>query len=609
MNAPNEFPAIKARQQAAWSSGDYAVIGTTLQIVGEQLAEACDLNWDERVLDVAAGNGNATLAAARRGCRVTASDYVAPLLERAAERARAERLDVTFEVADAEALPFADATFDAVLSTFGVMFAPDHARAAAELARVCRPGGRIGLANWTPESMVGRMFKVLGRHVPPPAGVQSPALWGVKEHVSQLFGASAAAIAVTPRVFNFRYRSAAHFIEVFRTWYGPVHKAFGALPAEGAAALARDLAALLEETEPVDDERARRAGRIPRDRRHATLTPHGVEARLQRRVQRYGWDLAAAAYEPLWRDPARDRARRRAGARRAGARSSACSTSPAEPAWSRCRRHARSAPPEASPASTCPVAWSTRRCAGPRAKASTNAAFARMDAERLDVPAAAFDVVLCALGLMYVPDPARAMRGMRRALRAGGRAVVAVWGARARCGWAPLFDIVDAEVASEVCPLFFALGAPGALAQLLGATGFCTVEEVRIDATLDYAGPDDACDAAFAAGPVALAWSRFADDVRARVRDRYLAAIACWRRGRGYRIPGEFVVAAASPASGVDGTAASRVASGFEDNAASRVASGFDGSAASRVASRVASGDGGARALRIASASDHTADA
>jgi ubiquinone/menaquinone biosynthesis C-methylase UbiE len=245
MNAPVDFNALKTRQQSAWSSGDYAVVGTTLQIVGEQLAEACDLGWDERVLDVAAGNGNATLAAARRGCRVTSTDYVQALLDKGAERARAERLEVSFQVADAEALPFADASFDAVLSTFGVMFSPDQAKAASELARVCRPGGRIGLANWTPEGFIGQMFKTLGRHVPPPPGVQSPAKWGTETHLHELFGALAAAISVTPRRFNFRYRSAAHYIEVFRTWYGPVHKAFAALPADSALALERDLADLL----------------------------------------------------------------------------------------------------------------------------------------------------------------------------------------------------------------------------------------------------------------------------------------------------------------------------------------------------------------------------
>jgi ubiquinone/menaquinone biosynthesis C-methylase UbiE len=245
MNAPNELAALKGRQQLAWSSGDYAVIGTTLQIVGESLAEACDLRWDEKVLDVAAGNGNATLAAARRGCIVTSTDYVPTLLDRGAERARAEHADVKFEVADAEALPYGDASFDAVLSTFGVMFAPDHLQCATEMARVCRRGGRIGLANWTPEGFVGQMFKTLGRHLPPPAGVRPPALWGVESHLESLFGESAANIAVTRKFFNFRYRSAEHFIDMFRTWYGPVHKAFAALPGDKGAALERDLTDVL----------------------------------------------------------------------------------------------------------------------------------------------------------------------------------------------------------------------------------------------------------------------------------------------------------------------------------------------------------------------------
>ncbi len=245
MNAMHDFIAVKTRQQAAWASGDYAVIGTTLQLVGESLAEACDLRYDESVLDVAAGNGNATLAAARRGCAVVSTDYVQALLDRGAERARAERLDVAFRVADVEELPFAEASFDAVLSTFGVMFAPDQSRAASEMLRVCRPGGRIGMANWTPDSLVGRMFKVLGRHIAPPPGVQPPSLWGVESHLRALFGEHAAAIDVTPRIFNFRYRSAAHMIDVFRSWYGPVHKAFAALPGEKAAALERDLTELI----------------------------------------------------------------------------------------------------------------------------------------------------------------------------------------------------------------------------------------------------------------------------------------------------------------------------------------------------------------------------
>ncbi len=252
MSTTIDYDAVKEKQQATWASGDYAVIGTTLQLVGELLAEACDIRWDEDVLDVAAGNGNATLAAARRGGRVTSTDYVADLLDRGAERAAAEGLSVTFALADAESLPFADSGFDVVLSTFGVMFTPNHQLAAAELARVCRPGGRIGLANWTPESIVGQMFGVLGAHVPPPSGLQPPSLWGVASHLESLFGDSASSITVTPREFSFRYRSAAHFVDVFRTWYGPVHKAFGTLDGEAAASLERDLVELIERSNVAD---------------------------------------------------------------------------------------------------------------------------------------------------------------------------------------------------------------------------------------------------------------------------------------------------------------------------------------------------------------------
>jgi ubiquinone/menaquinone biosynthesis C-methylase UbiE len=241
-----DFAAIKQRQQATWASGDYAAVGTTLQIVGEMLAEAADLRADERVLDVAAGNGNATLAAARRFAQVTSTDYVGTLLDKARARAQAEGLNnITFQVADAEALPFADGAFDAALSTFGVMFAPDQARAARELLRVTRPGGRIGLANWTPESFIGRLFKLIGVYVAPPAGVKSPALWGNEEHLAQLFGG--ARMRVQRRHFNFRYRSPAHWIQVFRDLYGPTHKAFAALDDNGRHALERDLTALLEQ--------------------------------------------------------------------------------------------------------------------------------------------------------------------------------------------------------------------------------------------------------------------------------------------------------------------------------------------------------------------------
>jgi SAM-dependent methyltransferase len=241
-----DFSAIKQRQQATWSSGDYAAIGTTLQIVGETLAEAADIRAGQLVLDVAAGNGNATLAAARRHARVTSTDYVQALLDKGRARASAENLPAQFQLADAEALPFGDATFDVVLSTFGVMFTPDHRRAAGEMLRVLRPGGRIALANWTPGGFIGRLFKVIGAHVPPPAGLQSPALWGTEPHIVELFGAKAAQICCERRNFNFRYRSSAHFVQVFRDWYGPTHKAFGALDANGALSLARDITALLD---------------------------------------------------------------------------------------------------------------------------------------------------------------------------------------------------------------------------------------------------------------------------------------------------------------------------------------------------------------------------
>jgi SAM-dependent methyltransferase len=244
--ATPDFAAIKQRQQATWASGDYAVIGTTLQIVGEQLAEAVDIRAGEKVLDVAAGNGNATLAAARRFADVTSTDYVPALLDRGAQRARADGLEVRFQVADAEALPFADASFDVALSTFGAMFTPEHARTAGEMLRVVRPGGRIGLASWTPEGFIGQLFKVIGKHVPPPAGVQPPALWGSEPHIKELFGAQASDIRCQRRMFNFRYRSPAHWLQLFRDFYGPTHKAFGALDAAGQAALAADITTLLE---------------------------------------------------------------------------------------------------------------------------------------------------------------------------------------------------------------------------------------------------------------------------------------------------------------------------------------------------------------------------
>ena len=241
-----DFAAIKAKQQATWASGDFAVIGTTLQIVGESLAEAVDVRAGEDVLDVAAGNGNATLAAARRFARVTSTDYVPALLEKGKVRADAEGLPVTFQVADAENLPFPDASFDVVLSTYGAMFTPDHAKPAAEMLRVARPGGRIGLANWTPEGFIGELFKVIGKYLPPPAGLKSPALWGTEPHIVSLFGSQAADIRCVRRNFNFRYLSSAHWIQVFRDFYGPTHKAFAALDPVRQGELERDITALLE---------------------------------------------------------------------------------------------------------------------------------------------------------------------------------------------------------------------------------------------------------------------------------------------------------------------------------------------------------------------------
>ncbi|RKE86568.1 class I SAM-dependent methyltransferase [Rhizobium sp. AG855] len=239
-----DLAALKTRQQGAWASGDYAVVGTTLQIVGETLCEAIDLRAGETVLDVAAGNGNATLAAARRFAVVTSTDYVAALLERGRARAAADGLTVTFQTADAEALPFGNETFDVILSTFGVMFTPNQEAAAGELLRVCRSGGRIGMANWTPEGFICQLFRTMGQHLPPPPGALSPALWGTEARLDALFSV-AGTVSIQPKVFTFRYRSPDHWLEVFRTWYGPVHKAFAALPDAGQAALGQDLLALI----------------------------------------------------------------------------------------------------------------------------------------------------------------------------------------------------------------------------------------------------------------------------------------------------------------------------------------------------------------------------
>jgi ubiquinone/menaquinone biosynthesis C-methylase UbiE len=242
-----DFEAIKTKQQATWSSGDYAVIGTTLQITGEMLCEALDVAAGEQVLDVAAGNGNATLAAARRGCAVTASDYVPELLDGTRARAASEGLTIEVREADAEALPFADETYDVVVSTFGVMFTPNQERSASELLRVTRPGGRIGLTNWTPEGFIGQMFKIVGGYVAPPPGVRSPLQWGTEDRLVELFGDNVQSLYAQRREFVFRYRSAEHWLDTFRTYYGPTYKAFGALDDEGQANFERDLLTLANE--------------------------------------------------------------------------------------------------------------------------------------------------------------------------------------------------------------------------------------------------------------------------------------------------------------------------------------------------------------------------
>jgi ubiquinone/menaquinone biosynthesis C-methylase UbiE len=243
--ATSDLIALKIRQQAAWSSGNYAVVGTTLQIVGEQLCEALDLKPGSKVLDVAAGNGMVSLAAARRWCTVTSTDYVPALLERGRARAVAEGLPIEFMEADAEDLPFDNGEFDAVLSTFGVMFTPNQDRAAAELLRVCKPKGQIGLTNWTPDGFIGHVFKTLGKYLPPPPSAKSPALWGTRARLAEMFGSATSEIKAETRHFNFRYRSPQHFLDVFETYYGPIHRAFAAIDQQRQTELRNDLYALI----------------------------------------------------------------------------------------------------------------------------------------------------------------------------------------------------------------------------------------------------------------------------------------------------------------------------------------------------------------------------
>ena len=251
--APN-MSAIKERQQKTWTSGNYAMVGNLLVIIGEQLCEAVDLRAGDKVLDVATGSGNTALSAARRFCEVTGIDYVPDLIERAKSRAEAEGLEARFEVGDAEDLPYPDASFDVVLSTLGVMFTPDPERAASELLRVCRPGGKIGLANWTPDGFIGNMFRTMGKHVPPPPGIKPPPLWGTEERLRELLGEGVSSLETTRRSYVFRQPSAQHFVEYFRKYYGPTLRAFEALEPEGQDALARDLKELLENWNTSGDQ-------------------------------------------------------------------------------------------------------------------------------------------------------------------------------------------------------------------------------------------------------------------------------------------------------------------------------------------------------------------
>jgi ubiquinone/menaquinone biosynthesis C-methylase UbiE len=248
-----DLDAVKRRQQATWASGDYHMIGTQILLVSELLIEALDVRSTERVLDVATGSGNAALAAARRGCAVVGVDYVPALLDRARQRAMAEGVPAEFVDGDAEALPFDDATFDVVSSVFGVMFTADQERAAGELARVCRPGGRIGLITHTPEGFIGQLFRTIAGHVPPPAGVASPVLWGTEARIHELFDGAIEDLQVEKAHYVFRYRTPGDFIAYWRRWYGPTMKAFEAVGDAGADALEADLLDLIARFNRADD--------------------------------------------------------------------------------------------------------------------------------------------------------------------------------------------------------------------------------------------------------------------------------------------------------------------------------------------------------------------
>jgi SAM-dependent methyltransferase len=242
-----DLTQVTRMQQQVWSEGDFSRIGVMGQVVAENLADAANVRAGERVLDVACGAGNGAIAAARRTWEPTVGlDYVPALLERGRERAAAERLEVEFVEGDAQELPFEDGSFDVVMSIFGAMFAPDHRRTADELLRVCRSGGRVAMANWTPSGFVGTMFKTVAGHAPPPPGVAPPPLWGTEEHLRELFGDRISGLSLTPRYLTQRYRSADHLIEFFREWFGPMKVAFERVGPDGEAALERDLRDILD---------------------------------------------------------------------------------------------------------------------------------------------------------------------------------------------------------------------------------------------------------------------------------------------------------------------------------------------------------------------------